>query len=672
MNTHRMEYFALTFLLKAICDPESLHQLAIIYEAQADGQKRAGLLLGYKLVIETLLYRHLEMTIQLPEILGLKLDDDLCRWWMNSETKSRKDFKVALCGDTANSTLVANYINALLTQVVQCGPRLEPFQLAAEKVFSFTHTILSMTENCRLTVRKGSNKHQELDMVQALRLCGVDYLYGLFYVGDHDVVNRVYDYTRPESVKWEEGNILEDFEMFELVTSRDVIGVKPPIRRNSPKYLASGINVGVAMAMYKMDMQGRLVYGGEDEIPPARDLYGKMFDEFEQGLYPSVEYGLEIRNGFPREKLESIMLSDSSVKLPLERLIDLFGETAYLASSLSSNAEFHFEVLIRGALACGLERKEFEVLQINHAGSPDERHPPVSLAIRIGSDWQVFYYIDAVGRMKSPLWNLLDGLGITSEKIEGISTQDLLRLCDRPFHYVNKRLKEQNDLNSSLRGEIPELLACLLLVHSGYHPVRKSIEPAGIGEFDASGFKMSDEGGTCKLVEVKKKSTDQNELRDELEKFARKLDQAKLDRGALEKELRCPSPIRRVSGLFITMADVGEIPTRLSVNSEPFFGLFSSSQAQAEFKALLDSRSDIEFWDYNRFKSELTAADVPERPIRLLEDKNMRWELTDRHTGEPTDIWDMLSKAAMDDDRQWPGSLDALVTKLRDEPPHVS
>ena len=526
MNTHRMEYFALTFLLKAICDPKSLHQLAAIYEAQVDGQKRIGLLLGYKLAIETLLYRHLEMTIQLPEILDLQIDDNLCRWWMNSETKSRKDFKVALGEDTPNSTLVANYINNLLAQVVQCGPRWEPFHLAAEKVFSFAHTVLSMTEHCRLTARKGSNKYREQDMAQALRLCGVDYLHGLFYVRDGDVVNRAYDYTRPESVKWEEGNILEDFEMFELDTSRDLIGVRPPIRRDSPKYLASGINVGVAMAMYKMDMQDRLVYGGEDEIPPARELYGAMFDEFEQGIYPSVEYGLDIRNGFPREKLESIMLSDSSSKRPLERLIDLFGETAYLASSISSNAEFHFEVLIRGALACGSARQEFEVLQIDHAGSPDERHPPVSLAIRIGSDWQVFYYIDAVGRMKSPLWRLLDVLGIEPERIEGVNTHDLLRLCDRPFHYVNTRLKEQKDLNSSLRGEIPELLACLLLVHSGYYPVRKSLELPGIGEFDASGFKMSDEGGTCRLIEVKKKSTNQNQLRAELEKFARKLDVA--------------------------------------------------------------------------------------------------------------------------------------------------
>ena len=672
MNTHRMEFFALAFLLKAICDPESLHKLATVYEAQADGQKRVGLLLGYKLAIETLLYRHLEMIIQLPEILDLQLDEDLCRWWMNSEMKSRKDFKVVLGADTANSTLVANYINGLLVQVVQCGPRWGPFHLASEKVFSFAHTVLSMTESCWLTVRKGSNNYQEVDMDVALRLCGVDYLYGLFYVGDYYVVNRAYDYTRPESVKWEVGNILEDFEMFDMDTSKDVIGVRPPIRRHPPKYLASGIIVGVAMAMYKMDMQDRLVYGGEDELPSARELYGAMFDEFEQGLYPSVEYGLEIRNGFPREKLESIMQFDSSTKPPLERLIDLFGETAYLASSVSSNAEFHFEVLIRGALACGSERQEFEVLEIDHAGSPDERHPPVSLAIRIRSDWQVFYYIDAIGRMKSPLWSLLDHLGIKPERIEGVSVQDLLRLCDRPFHYVNNRLKEQKDLNSSLRGEIPELLACLLLVHSGYHPVRKSIELAGIGEFDASGFKMSDEGGTCKLVEVKKKSTNQNELRAELEKFARKLDQAKLDRCALEKELRCPIPIRRVSGLFITMADVGEISARLPVDSEPFFGLFSSSHAQADFKALLDSRSDIEFWDYNRFRSELIAADLPEPPIRLLEDTNMAWELTDPLTGESTDIWDTLSQVAMDDDWQWPGSLDALVTKLRDEPSDVS
>ena len=183
---------------------------------------------------------------------------------------------------------------------------------------------------------------------------------------------------------------------------------------------------------------------------------------------------------------------------------------------------------------------------------------------------------------------------------------------------------------------------------------------------------MSDEGGRCRLIEVKKKSTDQNQLRAELEKFARKLDQVKLDQGALEKELRCLSPIKRVSGLFITMAEVGEISTRIPEDSQPLLSFFDSSHVQADFKALLDSRPDIEFWDYSRFSSELIAADLPELPIRLLEDTNMVWELTDRHTGESTDVWDTLSKAAMDDNWQWPGSLEALMTKLRDAPPDVS
>ncbi len=666
MDIYRLQFFALAYLLKTFSDRDSIRRLEVIYKERSKPQKRNELLLGYKLAIETLLYRQLEMTIESPQILGLELDNDLYNWWRDSESRTRKEFNVVIREDTPNSTPIVNYIHDLLVQIVQCGTVWHRFTLAAKDVSQFSHTVLSLTEHYRINARRSNLEYQVQDIEQALRLCGAESLYDDFFAMDGDYINRAFDYTHPGLATWEDGNILEDFEMFELRTSRDVIGIRQTDRRSSSEHLAPGIYVGAAMALHRMGIVDRLIYCGEDQLPSENDLFGTMLEKFRKGHYPSVEYGLIERSEIPREKLEPLMLTISSAKDPLERLRDSFSNTAYLASSLSSNAEFHCEVLLRGILAMGSAAKEVDVLQIEHTGRPNEIHPPVSLAIRVRSDWQVFYNIDAAGRMGSPVWRILDRLGITPEKVEGVSTQQLLSLCDRPFQYVSTRLKKQKDLNSHLRGELPELLATLLLVYSGFNPVRKSLELSGIGEFDAVGFSGSDGGGECKIIEVRRAPKNQIRLQAEIEDFARKLGQVRSDPSPLEKKLGCPGPIHRAPGLFITMADVGEITVGESKGTDTHLGIFDSSQALADFGAFLDNLHDIDFWDCNRFRNELLAAGLPDLPVRLLEDTTMVWEVTDYFTGKVDDVWDTLSKAVRDADWRWPGSEDALMTTLRD------
>ena len=160
-------------------------------------------------------------------------------------------------------------------------------------------------------------------------------------------------------------------------------------------------------------------------------------------------------------------------------------------------APFIFRLFSRDYCYLLPEGSRVEVLRIDHSASADESHPPISLAVEVNGEWQVFYRIDAIGRMKSPVWPILENLGsrINLTRIVGVDGNDLLRLCDRAFRYVASQLKAQEDVNSDLRGAIPEILAGLLLANKGYRPVKVSLRlklNSKEIEIDAIGFREAD------------------------------------------------------------------------------------------------------------------------------------------------------------------------------------
>ena len=667
-RTSRIRFFAIALPLKALSDSEAMERLSETYSSYSDGRRATGLLLGYKLIIESILYRQIDLIVTCPEILHLQVDDDLYRWWSDPEGRSARRLKDITEVDAPKSTLVANYINELLLRVDRTGNRLKEFTEASAEVSSFAQMVLSMARNCHLSVIRGDDSDSEQDIDLALRLCGAEYLYDLLYDKRAHTLDDAFDYIRTGSVEWIEGSILEGLGEPAVETSRDVIGNIPHRLSFPPTFSRLGINAAVAIAVLGMTGKHRVVRRDDTSLPPAGELFGDMLDEFQVGRWPSMRYGLTFQNGLPEKELEEMVVHETSPSDTQEYLRTLLGDSAFLVSGMSSNAEFHFRVLIEGLAQAEPADTPVEVLRIEHAGPSDEAHPPVSLAVRVGREWHLFYYIDAVGRMKSWVWPFLDGLGerVKITRIPGVNTEYLLCLCDRAFQYVARQWKSQKDLNGHLRGIIPELLAALLLANSNYFPVRPSLEVKGIGEIDAIGYKGSADGGECRILEVKRRSTNQIQLRAEIDEFRGKVQSIRQNRGTVEEALGCPGPIETVSGVFISMAEIGDLTDEASDSTKPFMGLFDSTKSKAEFKSFLAGLSEIEFWDYDRFNRELEAANLPELPIRLLEHARLTWMLPDVDLGEEVGMWDVLQRAVENDNWQWPDSSDALKDELED------
>ncbi len=667
-RTNRIRFFAIALPLNALSDSEAMERLSEMYSSYSDKRKATGLLLGYKLIMESILYRQIDLIVTCPEVLQLQVDEELYRWWSEPEGKSARRFKDITEVDAPKSTLVANYINELLLRVDRTGNRLKEFKEASAEVSAFAQVVLSMARNCHLSVIRGDDLDSEQDIDLALRLCGAEYLYDLLYDKRDYTLDDAFDYTGSGRVEWVEGSILEGLGQPAVETSRDIIGAIPHRLNSLPTSWHLGINAALAIAIQGMTGKRRVALRDETSLPSAVESFGDMLDEFQVGRWPSMRFGLTFRNGLPRDELEEMMAHEVSPSDPQELLRTLLGDSAFLVSGMSSNAEFHFRVLIEGLVKADPPDAQIDVLQMEHAGSADEVHPPVSLAVRVGRDWHVFYYIDAVGRMKSWVWPFLDGFGdrVKITRIPGVNTQLLLCLCDRAFQYVTRQWKSQKDLNSHLRGIIPELLAALLLANSNYFPVRPSLEIKGIGEIDAIGYKGSADGGECRVLEVKRPSADQIQLRAEIEKFKGKVQSIRQNRGTIAEILGCPGPIETVSGLFISMAEIGDLTDEASDSPEPLVGLIDSTKTKAEFKSFLEGISEIEFWAYDRFNRELEAANLPELPIRLLEHARLTWMLRHIDLGDEVAMSDVLQKAVENDDWLWPDSSEPLKDEMED------
>ena len=679
-STLRMQFFALGLLLEALCASDAVEQFEKLSVSHSDRRKRVGLLLGYELVIKTILYKQIELIVTYPEILGLQqADEDLLRWWYDSKTKYANRFRRVLRNDAPESAFIGNHINNLLVKVNRSGDKIEQFTEAVSSASSFAQTILSMTGNCRLLVSTESGAVQDIDHV--LRLCAAEYLHDFIYHNfKYDQKDYTLDdadvYARADSRRWESGSILEDYEMSGVETSRDIVGRRAMNRYSSHEHLLLGINAAVAISLHQMEFQEQVHYRECDELlMPDDELFGDLLEQFQAGNYPSQKYKLTLWTGVPKQTLDTIMSFESLPMDSREQLSDLLGDRAFLASGLSSNVEFHFRVIIEGLLGSILPDQKVEVLRIDHAGEDAEPHPPVSLAVLVGGDWQVFYYIDAIGRMKSSAWPLIERLGdrINLTRIEGVETNDLLRLCDRAFQYVACQWKAQKDLNGHLRGTIPELLAALLLANKSYCSIKVSRKlklSRKEVEIDAIGFRDSEKGGECLLVEAKKRSTTHDQLRTEVEKFAQKVELVRENIQAVKQIMGYFGSIQEVSGLFISMADIGELSDRTSEEEEVtdyFFEPFvstSTKKVEAEFKDFFNGLSGVDFWDYNRFNSELEAAGLPELPIKLLERAYVTWEFPDINIHSWPSLFDTLAHAVESDGWQWSDGIEAVQVKL--------
>ena len=674
----RMQFFAIAWMLHALCGAEAQERLDWMRSSLSDGRRTTGLIKGYKLIVETTLYRQIELIVTCPDILHLQGDAALQLWWSNSDQKSAGRLNSFATSDAPDSVFAANHINDLLLRMVRSGNRWDRFLDASMAVHSYADMLLSLVEDRSVVLLRDEPADSVPDTREVLRACGAECLHDLISEHEHITLTAAWDYANAGTNEWLEPREPVVHRMSKVETSKDSVSTIAHRRRSLDEFMVTGLNAAIAIASGaspRVDIAAAAV----GDAPPDETLFGDLRREFRTGRWPSMKYGMAPCDVPPEKVARSLISFEKSSPDPRERLKDLLGDNAFLTGGASSSRELHFEALVRGLAAGSPDDGPVTVLKIVHVPEPIEHpppfdkappvlnpHPPISLAVRVGGDWHVFYSLDAVGRMKSSVWRLLDNLSdrVEIEEVDGVGTTFLLRICDRAFQHVARQWKAQRDLNAHLRGSIPEMLAGLLLVRSGCFPAKINVELNGSTELDAVGYTDSDGVGECRVVEVKKQSTDQIELRWEIERFKERIDAIREDPSVVAKELGVPLPIERVTGIFVSMSRLGNLDDEALEEAEPVTHFPNVSDPAPAFKEFLDGLERVEFWDYDRFNRELAAADMPELPIRLLEEAEFVWMVNDDEDLGEFDGWGVLAGAVERDDWQWDGSPEPVQETL--------
>ena len=111
-------------------------------------------------------------------------------------------------------------------------------------------------------------------------------------------------------------------------------------------------------------------------------------------------------------------------------------------------------------------------------------------------------------------------------------------------------------------------------------------------ELDVLGVKTSPEGGECLVIETKGQSITDRELAEEVKYFASKVKTLKDYLPKLAKEIGYDGGLNSITGIFASMARLGQFD-----HGEP----------------------DVALWDFDDFISELRAEHFPKRFLDLLE-----------------------------------------------------
>ena len=123
VQIERLKLFSNAILIKSLCSAKAFERMLEIRDHVLvnTGVKRSHLALGYKLVIQSGLWSLLDHLIRFPELLGLKGEPHLYRWWRIVQGEDGMTLKAAICDPNTDFARVVSGIDDLVIKFRQAG-----------------------------------------------------------------------------------------------------------------------------------------------------------------------------------------------------------------------------------------------------------------------------------------------------------------------------------------------------------------------------------------------------------------------------------------------------------------------------------------------------------------------------------------------------------------------
>lgn len=615
-------------LIKSLCSTTAFDRMIEIRDHVLSDTEVKGndLALGYEFVVQSGLWGLLDGIIYSPELLGLKPDYHLFRWWSIVQGDDGTKLNAAISDPDSELARVACGIDDLITAYLQAGVWWERLFEANKRAEKLADELLEIANTGRASEQTENGPNQGTGRL--LLMGTVDVLQDSWF---EDVGSLKFRYGRRKLTVWRQPDMFGQ-SMFDVQTHRDHMRVLPEYNHKEfkPNWLIgklSAITVSLQeTGQWSEALEDPHSLLQQNSDPDSCWEAGKRVFRVTPGLDLSgLDYGLPRPPALPSRVLPSLS-ARVSLADPVDRLAALLGRRPILIASRDSASRRHIETVVSGLAITLPDEDPIEILRIVH-GSDSNGPNEVSLALRMSSgahsDWWVFdrpYRAKGLDRSDDQrvarINNLASKLNRGIEWIDliNVPVDRLLSLCDsRAFRHLLDQFEEQDRVTRDIRRAIPELLSGLLLAHSGYHQVRVSLKvtfPPDIErEIDAVGIRFTSDGIECKIIEAKGQSDSVHDLEKHIRKFYEMMHLVDTQRSVIEVAFGSTMPIRSVSGLFISMAK----------------GIGLSDDAK---------QPGTDFWNFDRFVSELREAGFDDLYVGLLEDSLVVWE---------SDIGDLLA-----------------------------
>ena len=624
VQIERFQFFSNAMLIKSLSSARAFERMEELRDQVLSNTdvKKDHLALGYKLVVQFGLWSLLDHLIRYPEILDLRGDPHLRRWWRFIQGEDGTTLKAAINEPDTELSRIACGIDDLVTSDLQAGVSWEKIARVGERLDLFSDELLTIARDCSVSIL--TDDEPALGHGRILRTSTVKLLHDSWKEG---VNSSAFRYCLRKPTEWKHMD-LPGQSMFDIQTHRDNMSFFPEYNHAEfePGWMVGKL-CAVIVSLQETDQWSERLGDPykllrQNAVPDrAWEAGSRVFRHAPGSDLSGFEFGLMNPPKLPAKILPSLS-AKVSLADPVDRLEALLGRRPILIGSRDTRSTLHVETIVSG-LACTLpDGQQLDLLRIVN-GSEQSEVNSVSLAVLMpsystfsdSSQWWVFDRahrargLDASNDERAIEINgIAERLGrqINWIDLHSVSVEKLLSLCDdRSFQRLLKQFDELEKFASELRGAFPELLSAQWLSQTGYHPVRSSLDITfanGVArELDAVGIRLTDSGGHCKIIEVKKRSATQHDLKRYIRRFDETMRLADANRPAVAKLVGCSEPILSVSGLFISMAKDVDMSD-------------------------LASQYGIEFWNFGRFVAELHRAGFHDRYINLLQDSLFVWE----------------------------------------------
>ena len=223
VHIERRGFFSNAMLIKSLCSARAFERMLEIRDhVLSDTDARMDhLALGYKLVVQSGLWGLLDHLIRFPELLELRREPHLIRWWKIVQGQDETTLKGAICDPETDFARITTGIDDLMTSVLRTGVSWDRIADVNERLDRLSDELLEVARLCTASSHNDSRPEGPVD--RFLEATIVNRLYDSWIEG---VDSPAFRYCLRKPTQWTHIE-LPGQAMFDIQTYRDQLGWLP-------------------------------------------------------------------------------------------------------------------------------------------------------------------------------------------------------------------------------------------------------------------------------------------------------------------------------------------------------------------------------------------------------------------------------------------------------------